>query len=74
MPKEEEIDTSLDLDKDDTVFAEDQVGTQDKDGDDLEAVNDEIVVEIQPEPQPVVVTTASKDWFVISDAPPDIQL
>ena len=46
MPKKEEIDASLDLDKDDTVFAEDQVGTEDEDGDDLEAVNDEIVVEI----------------------------
>ena len=74
MPKEEEIDTSLDLDEDDSAFVEDQVGTEDEDIDDLEAVNDEIVVEIQPEPQPVVVTTASKDWFVISDAPPDIQL
>ena len=45
MPKEEEIDTSLDLDKDETAIAEDQDGSMNEDEDDLEAV-EEIVVEI----------------------------
>ena len=35
LPKKEEIDASLDLDEDDSAYAEDQVGTEDEDEDDL---------------------------------------